>query len=184
MAVDDLAGHDQLLGVAEPDDGRQTRAAAHVGQQSHPHLHDPGHGVLGHDAEVAGERELERAAERSAVDLADRRLRHLLQQVPPLQDRAPVVAQVGRVLRQLAQVVEVHSRREQRPLAAHYHHADGVVGRGLLDRAPERSDRLLVERIPFLGPVEHQVPDRPPVFHLYECHGVWGGYCSGKEGSA
>jgi hypothetical protein len=28
------------------------------------------------------------------------------------------------------------------------------------------------------------VPDGAAVFLQYECHGVWGGYCSGKEGLA
>ena len=89
----DLAGHDQLLGVAEADDGRQARAAAHVGQQPHAHLHDPGHRVLGHHPEVGGQRQLERAAQARAVDLADRGLGHLLEQVPPGQDRAAEAAQ-------------------------------------------------------------------------------------------
>ena len=48
VAVDHLAGHDQLLRAADAHDGRQARAAAHVRQQAHAHLHDPGHRVLGH----------------------------------------------------------------------------------------------------------------------------------------
>ena len=74
--------------------------------------------------------------------------------------------------------------REHRPLAAHDHHPHRVVGRGGLDRRAERANRLAVQGIALLGPVEHQVADRAAVFDEYECHGVWGGYCSGKEGSA
>ena len=182
--VDDLAGHDQLLGVAQPHDRGQPRAAAHVRDQPDANLHDPGHGVLGHRPEVARERELERAAERRAVDLADRGLRHLLEQVPPLNEGAPERAQPVGILRQRAQIVQIHSGREQRALAADDYHPNRRVSRGPLNALPQSTNRLPIQRIPFLGPVQHQMPNSPPVLLNYERHGVWGGYCSGKEGSA
>src|SRR3712207_7444364 len=56
------------------------------------------HRVLRHRAKVAGQRELERSAEGGAVDLADGRLLHLLEQIPPAEDRPPEPAQALRAL--------------------------------------------------------------------------------------
>jgi ferredoxin len=170
VSVDDLAGHDQLLGVAEPDHRGQPRATAHVRQQPDPHLHDPGHGVLGHRAEVARQGQLECPAERRAVDLADGRLRHLLEQVPPGEDRPAVVAQPGRVLRQVAQVVQVHPRREHRPLAAQHHHAHLVVGGSRLDPGAQLADQLAAQRVALVGPVEDQVAHAAAVLCEQERH--------------
>ena len=67
------------------------------------------------------------------------------------------------VLGQVAQVVEVHARREHRPLAAHHHHAHVGVGGRVLDRAAELGDQLAVERVALLGTVQNEVADRAAV---------------------
>ena len=69
LAADQLAGHDQLLGAAEPDDRRQPRGAADVGDQADARLGQADDGVVGDHAQVAGERELDRPADARAVDL-------------------------------------------------------------------------------------------------------------------
>jgi hypothetical protein len=161
--VDHLAGHDQLLRVAEPDHGRQPRAAADVGEQADADLHDPRHGVLGHRAEVACQRQLERAAECGTVDLADGRLGHLLEQVPPGEQRTAERTQPAGVLGQVPQVVEVHARGEHRSLAAQHEHPHVGIGGRLLDRAPELRDQLAVERVALLGTVQNQMADRAAV---------------------
>jgi hypothetical protein len=97
------------------------------------------------------------------VDLADRGLRHLLEQVPPGEQRSPEAAQAARVLGQVAQVVEVHARREHRPFAAHHHHAHVVVAGGRLHGGAQLGDRLPVERVALLGPVENEMTDRSAI---------------------
>jgi hypothetical protein len=139
-------------------------------EQPDAHLHDPGHGVLCHRAEVARQRQLEGAAERGAVDLADRRLRHLFQQVPPGQDRPAVAPQPARVLGQLAQVVQVHAGREHGALAAHHDHADRVVRRGRLDRPAQLPDQLAAEGVALVGPVEDEVAHAAAILCEQERH--------------
>jgi hypothetical protein len=128
------------------------------------------HGVLGHRAEVARQRQLEGASQRGAVDLADGRLRHLLEQVPPGEDGPPVRAQALRVLGQLAQVVQIHARREHRALAANHDHTDLIVGRRLLDRGAQLADQIAAQGVPLLGTVEDQVPDRAAILCEQERH--------------
>ena len=66
-----------------PTSRGQARAAADVGDQADARLDEPADdGVARHDAQVAGQRQLGRAADAGAVDHADRRLRHLLGEVP------------------------------------------------------------------------------------------------------
>ena len=50
------------------------------------------------------------------------------------------------------------------------HDADGVVGRRVLERAARRLDQLAVERVPLLGAVEDDVPDRSAVLDFDKCH--------------
>ena len=165
-SVDEAAGHDQLLRAPESDDGRQARAAADVGDQPDLHLEDRRHRFLCHHAEVGGERKLHRAADAGAVNLGDRRLGHLLEQVPPAQQRLPELAQPARVLRQRVQRADVHARREHRPRPADDDHANRVVVGGVLERVPQRLDELAVQRVPLLRPVHDDVADRAAILDL------------------
>ena len=124
-AVDELRGHDELLRAAEADERRQPRAAADVGDQADPRLDEADDRVGGHDAQVAGQRELGGAAEAGAVDLGDRRLGHVLAEVPDREDRGAPLAQPRGVGGERAEVGGVHAAGEHRARAAQHDEADG-----------------------------------------------------------
>jgi hypothetical protein len=128
------------------------------------------HGVLGHHPHVRRQGQLGRAADAGAVDLHDRGLGHLLQQVPDGEDRTAEGAQLPRVLGQGAQVREVHARREHRSVPAH--HDDpyrGVVGR-LLERLSEPPHELLVHRVALLRTRHDDVAHRAAILDLNQRH--------------
>src|SRR5919109_1955351 len=85
LAADHLPGHHQLLGAPEADDLGEAGGAADVGDQADPRLRHDDRRVGRDHAQVARERQLRRATEAGAVDLADRRLGHLLGEVPRVQ---------------------------------------------------------------------------------------------------
>ena len=164
LRADQLAGHHELLRPPEPDDLGQPRGPADVGDQPDPRLGHADDRVRGEHAEVARERQLERAADARAVDRADDRLGHLLGQVPRLEAVAPERAQVLGRRAQRAERPEVHARREERPRAAHDHHADGRVLGGGPQRGARGQHELVVERIALLRPVEDEVADGAVIF--------------------
>ena len=98
-------------------------------------------------------------------------LRHLLEQVPPGQDPAPEGAQVVRVLGEVAQVVQVHARREhRRPRRGRPRtRTAGVGGRGLGCGA-EVGHELPVQRVALLGPAQNEVADRSAILDGDEWH--------------
>src|SRR3712207_8248548 len=63
--------------------------------------------------------ELEGPAQAGALDLADRRLRHLLELVPDPEDRRSVAPQVARALGERAQVGDVQDRKSTRLNSSH-----------------------------------------------------------------
>ena len=65
---------------------------------------------------------------------------------------------------QRAERAEVHARREQRPGAAHDHHADARVVGGGAQRGARGQHELVVERIALLRPVEDEVADGAVIF--------------------
>ena len=87
------------------------------------------------DAEVAGERDLEPAAEAVAVDRGDDRHRCLLDQVGDRLDAGGALA-LGRAADEAG---DVRARRE-RPLALAAQHDRAHVGAELFERVPERVD--------------------------------------------
>ena len=98
--ADHAAGHDQLLRAADADDLGEPGGAADVGHEAEARLGQADERVLGEHPQVAGQRELQRAAEADAVDLRDGRLGHLLGEVPGLQAGAAERAQpLGRAER-------------------------------------------------------------------------------------
>ena len=90
-------GHDQLLRAAEADDRGQPRGAADVGDDPELDLGQAELRVLGGDPQVAAERDLQRAAEAGAVDLADDRLGHLFAEVRAVEEDVAEGAQHARV---------------------------------------------------------------------------------------
>src|SRR5581483_6580663 len=67
-----------VLGAAEADEPRQPLRPARAGDHPEPDLRQPELGVVGGDAEVAGERELEPDAEAVAAQAGDDGLREAL----------------------------------------------------------------------------------------------------------
>ena len=76
--ADPAAAHDHVLRAAEADEAREPLRAAGAGDHPEPDLGEAELGVLGGDAEVAGERELEPDAEAVARMPRDHRLREAL----------------------------------------------------------------------------------------------------------
>ena len=138
--------------------------AADVGDQADPRLGHADDRVGRQHAEVARERQLERAADARALDRADHRLGHLLGEVPGLQAAAPERAQVLGRRRERAERAEVHARGEHRAGAAQHDAAHRrVVGRRA-QRLAGREHELAVERVALLGAVEDDVADRAVIF--------------------
>ena len=127
--------------------------------------------VGGHHAQVAGQRELHRAADARAVDLADRRLGHLLQQVPRLEDRAAELAQAPGSAASAARPPKSMPAENIGARAAHHDAEHVAVGGGRGGGLADREDQLVVERVALLGAVEDEVADRAAVFGLHEAHG-------------
>src|SRR5581483_9678118 len=103
--------------------------------------------VLGGDYNVGGERELEAAGDRIAIDRGDDRLFHPLDHRD--EGRAALFADSFD-----AQFVEVEPGAERAPGAGDDHHADLRIGAQLLHRAAETSTQLAVERVELFGAVE------------------------------
>ena len=171
-AVDHPPGHDELLGAPEADDRGQPRGAAHVGDEADARLGHPDERVGGHDAQVAGQGELHRAADARPVDLADRRLGHLLEQVPGVEDRAAVLAQAVGVGCERGERLQVHAAGEQRAGAAHDDAQHVGVGRGGLEGLAQAEDQLIVEGVALLGAVEDDVAHRAAVLGQDDAHGA------------
>ena len=75
---DALAAHDHVLRAAEADEPGEPLRPAGAGDHPEPDLGEAELRVVGGDAEVAGERELEADAEAVAADARDHRLRETL----------------------------------------------------------------------------------------------------------
>jgi hypothetical protein len=76
----------QLLGAAEADDGGQPRGSADVGDDPELDLGQPELRIIGGDPQVAAERDLERAAEAGAMNLADDGLGHRFAEVRAVEE--------------------------------------------------------------------------------------------------
>ena len=94
------------------------------------------------------------------MDLADRGLGHLLEEVPPGENRATEAAQPGGVLGQSPQVVQVHpDEKDRRPRRAPSRRARSRRRPRPRWPATERLDQLAVHRVALLRPVEYEVAD-------------------------
>src|SRR6185312_2981804 len=76
--TDPAAAHDHVLRAAQPDEAREPLRAARAGDHPQADLREAELRVVGGDAEVAGERQLEPDAEAVALDARDHRLREPL----------------------------------------------------------------------------------------------------------
>jgi hypothetical protein len=160
LGADDPRGHDQLLRAAHADDLGQARGAAEVGDEPEPCLRKAHERVLGQDAQVAGQGQLQRAAQADAVDLADDRLGHLLREVPGVEAGAPERAQLLGGAGGGRQRGDVHAGGEHGTVAAEHDAAHGRVVGGGTERGADGEHQVLVERVALLGTVEDDVADR------------------------
>src|SRR5690606_27496336 len=104
-----LSDQDHAERAAVADDARQALRPAAAGQDPEPDLRLSEPGRTGRDPEVARERELAPAAERVPVDLRDRRLRELGED---LEDPAPVHGIALLEGRALGEFGDVRARNE------------------------------------------------------------------------
>ena len=106
----------------------------------------------------AGHRQLAAAAERVAVDRGDDRLAQVLDEIEDVLAAHRVLAAAGRRLHR--QLVDVRAGDERLlARARHDHDPDAVVVPQREDRAPQLVERLRVERVQDLRPVDREDRD-------------------------
>ena len=151
--------HDQLGRAARSDQARQPLGTAGAGKQAEPHLGQPEQCAFGagEEAEVAGERKLEPASERVAVDRGDGRLGQLGERGEDVLAAQGPLDAFGRDPLELGDVCPRHEDAVER--APNEYRPDVVVG-GEPGRGPgELGHHLLVDRVqrrPLEG--EHRDP--------------------------
>src|SRR5262245_20078547 len=159
LRVDDPPLEDEVLGDAKAADARQPLCPAPSRKDPEIHLRLAELRVRSRVAKVAGERELAAAAEREPVDRRERDLRRDLEQLPYLvAERAPVL---GLLDREAAHVLDVRAGRER--LVARTgedDHAHGVVPSQIGQALAQLAERVDVERVHGLGPVDGDDRDR------------------------
>ena len=148
LRADAAAAHDRVLRPREadqPDEALRPAAA-----RDHPELH-LGEGeldVVGRDAEVAGERELEADAEGVALQLRDHRLRAALR-------RGDVPVQARELLRaRLEEAGDVAAGGERPAGAGDDDEAHGLVGAELAEHLVELGARAERHAVELAGDVE------------------------------
>ena len=127
-----------------------------------------GDGVLRHHAHVGGERELHRAADAGAVDLAIVGFGISSSRFHQLRIGSRGTRAGSRATRDsVRQRAEVHAGREHRPVAAHHDHANRVVGGRVLERVRRAPAIMLaVDRVALLRRGQDDVADRPAILDL------------------
>ena len=136
---DGVAGRGHLQRLADSGDARQPLGAAGAGQEAELDL---GHAQLRRrdgDPVMAGERDLEAAAEGGAVDRGDDRLGAILDDVDDLGEH--------RHLHRLAELGDVGAGEEGLALADDHHRLDRLVAVRLLDRLDQPLAHRMAERV-------------------------------------
>src|SRR5439155_332395 len=113
----------ELLGPAEPDDPREAQHGA-IRDEPVPRGAQADHGLVGGEAQVAGERQLEPAADRVPVQHRERDLRHVLEAV----QRADPVAVERLADSSGRQRLPVHARGERPAGTTYDDESDGGIG--------------------------------------------------------
>ena len=163
VAADQLAGHDQLLGAAEPDDLRQPRGAADVGDQPDPRLGHADDRVRRRSragrrrARAPSRRRCRRRGSRRSTGLAISSARFQASRHRARGTRAGARASSASA----AERAEVHAGGEHRARAAERRRS-ATAGSAAAARSasPTREHQLAVERVALLGAVEDDVADR------------------------
>ena len=148
-AAHQVAGQQQPRRGRGGDQARQAGEAAGRRDDPEPRLRHAELGALGGDAQRAGERQLEAAADRVAVDRGDRRDRDAGDRV----DRGAQAAVVGEVLLSVAggDLLEVGAGGEDFAAAGDDRAAHVGLGANALGRGAQRVGHRLVEDVSALG---------------------------------
>ena len=144
-------------GLGHWHDARQALRAARAGQDAELHLRQAKLRFRRGDAVVAGERELQAAAEREAADRRDQRL---LQRVLEIVD----VGQVG-LLARSSELADVGASREALSGADQHHRLDLRIGRRVLETLQDAGAQRVAE------PVHRRVVHRDDGYAVAD--GVW-----------
>jgi hypothetical protein len=136
---DRIAAHDHGQRLGHPDHARQPLGAARARQDAELHLGQAEARGLHAHAVVAGQRHLEPAAQRGAVDRGHHRLGRALDQIEHL-------VQPG-LLRRFAEFGDVGARNKGAPRARDHDRRDARIGRGLLEAIPQTLAHVLAERV-------------------------------------
>ena len=151
--ADAFAADGQPHGPTQADEPRQP-PGRHPGREPLGGGGQPQHGVLGEDPDVAGQRELEAAAEAVPVDLGDD------QAIQPFQPDERLLLQrveaVGHALG--GEHVQVEARAERPTLAAH-HDDPRLVALHSGDGVDEPGHPRHVHRVELPGPRQHDLGD-------------------------
>ena len=172
VAVDDLAGHDQLLRAADADHGGQPRAAADVRDQ--PDRAPRGCPRPRPRPSRASRRPAPAPSRRRCAApwiWHDRRLRHLLEQVPPA-DAAAAGTGAGcpgcseRSCRSPRSMPDENIGPSPRTTTTRTESSSAASSKA----GPSACEQLAVHRVALLRPVDDDVADRPAVLDLDQWH--------------
>src|SRR2546427_3594160 len=167
VRADRLPAHDHLERRLDPDHARETLGATRTGKEPQLDLWKPAARRLHADSVMAGERDLEAAAERSAVDGGDDRLRALL-------DQRQDFVEAG-LFRRLAELRDVGAGDERPPGAGDDDGADRRVGGRPCDAIVETLTHVLAQRVDG-GIVDGEHGDAAPAAQVDGlgdgCHGA------------
>jgi len=157
-----LAGEDQVARARRTDGAGEARGAADVGQDAEGDLGQAEYAVGGRQAQVAGERQLERHAHAGTVQHRHRRAMHALEAI---EDRLQVAVQVrerraAALLEDLEQEPVVDAAREHRAAAAQHQDARRAVVAHGVEGLGERAHGGGVEGVALLRTVEPYGGDR------------------------
>ena len=139
----------QLLRAREPDETRQPQHGA-VGDDAVARGAEAEHGIVGGQAQIAGEADLQAAADRVAVQHAQGDLRHVLQ---PVERAHP--GSVKRLADGTAgQRRAIHPRAERGAGAAHDDQRHVGIGGRRVHAVGQRRHQRRVERVEDGGPLQ------------------------------
>src|SRR5437870_5616545 len=149
----------QLLGTPDADHARQPEHGA-VGDKSMTRGAESEDGVVGGQAQITRERQLQAAADRVAVQHGDGDLRHVFEAI---ERPAPVPIErlADRAGRERG---SIHPRAERAPGSTHDHLHHARVAGGGLDVIGERCGELGGQRVENFRPVQRDPADAVPGF--------------------
>ena len=165
----------ELAGAHLADPARQQPRGSAVGGEAPLAERFPEPGVVGGEGEVGRERDLEPDAGRPAPNFAHHRDLHADEQrhqpVRLYRQAALDAPGAGFAIGRCVPGDDVGAAAEVLARAFDHDDAQGVVGRGILERGDETEHGFLVDRVAPVGPIETQGEDAAIVARDFEAHG-------------